>query len=367
MRITLTVEALAPQLTGIGRYTHALARLLPDQEDVRQIRFYRNGQWFEDIAPLLAGEDAPRRKKGIFRPIRSWAQRRFFNKSVVHGPNYFLPAGVEGGVITVHDLSVFRYPETHPKERLEHFERLFLDSLKRSAHIITDTEWVRREVIEYFSLPAEKVTAVHLGFDDFRYRPLADEVLASQLAALDLVPGGYALVVATLEPRKKVRELLHAWGRLPGALRMAFPLVLAGANGWLNDDLHEEIDKGLSDGWLRFLGYVDENIQPALYGGAALFIYPSVYEGFGLPPLEAMACGAPVLVAAGTCLEEVCGDAATYTNPDDPERLLADVTHLLESPSLRQQMSVAGIARAQHFTWDGCAMRTTKVYRSVEG
>ena len=178
--------------------------------------------------------------------------KQVLRSSLVHGPNYFLPPGVEGGVITVHDLSVFRYPETHPAARVRAFEKLFKSSLDRSAHIITDTDTIRREVIETFSVPPEMVTAVHLGVDH-RFKPT--DKSSAALASWGLATGKYGLCVSTLEPRKRILELLLAWERLPSELRLEYPLVLAGGSGWENEALHKEIGRGTAEGWLRLLGF----------------------------------------------------------------------------------------------------------------
>ena len=163
------------------------------------LNFFGRGRLIDEPRRLIEGDTLPHRHK-LLRRIDAWRMKRVLRSSLVHGPNYFLPPGVEGGVITVHDLSVFRYPETHPAARVRAFEKLFKSSLERSAHIITDTDTIRREVIETFSVPPEMVTAVHLGVDP-RFKPL--DGLSAALASWDLTPGKYGLCVSTLEPRKK--------------------------------------------------------------------------------------------------------------------------------------------------------------------
>lgn len=360
MRVTLMIDALEPQLSGIGRYTWELCRRLPCTPGVEHLRFFGRGRRIDDPGVLLRGDAMPRRRRlpGVLRDALT---RRELRTGLVHGPNYFLPPQVESGIITVHDLSVFRYPETHPAERIAEFERRFASSLARARHIITDTETVRREIIADFSVAEEQVTAVPLGVGP-NYRPHAPGELRPALAAWKLQPGGYALCVSTFEPRKKITELLAVWRRLPAGVRDAFPLVLAGAPGWRNEALHEQIAAGVSAGWLRHLGFVPESSLPALYAGAALFLYPSIYEGFGLPPLEAMASGVPVVAANRSCLPEVCGDAARLVDPDDVEGFTAAVADALADAEWLADARLKSLRRAASYSWETCAKRTAGVY-----
>ena len=236
--------------------------------------------------------------------------------------------------------------------------------MERASHVITDTETIRQELIETFSVRPETVTAVALGVSD-RFRPLSDEAGLEAVRAWDLKPHRYGLCISTLEPRKKILELLSAWRRLPEALRREFPLVLAGGSGWENEAIHNAIETGVAEGWLRHLGFVEEAMLPALYAGAALFVYPSSYEGFGLPPLEAMASGVPVIVSNRSCLPEVCGAAARYIDPDDEEDFASALRDSLEDAEWRSRAARMGLERASEFSWDRCVNETLAVYRKV--
>jgi alpha-1,3-rhamnosyl/mannosyltransferase len=357
----LCVDALAPKPSGIGRYTWELSQGLPHAGV--QTTFYGRGQRIEDPAALLSDRPfaVPRRR---FRKLRKWWDQRSLAGGLVHGPNYFLPGFADAGIITVHDLSVLRFPETHPAERVAAFEREFERSLRRAIHVITDTETVREEVLEAFGLAPAQVTAVHLGVDP-AFRPRSAEELRGPLAALGLKPGKYGLSVATLEPRKKIDALVRAWRDLPRRLRDATPLVLAGGSGWRNERLLPLIEQGEAEGWLRRLGYVPEETLPSLYAGSALFAYPSSYEGFGLPPLEAMASGVPAVVARRSCLPEVCGDVPIYVDPDDETSLKQALERALSDSAWRSGAAERGVAHARSFTWNRCVNATLAVYQKA--
>lgn len=357
-RVTLWVDALEPQPGGIGRYTWELCKGLPSRGI--DIRFFARGRLIDDPGALLRGESLPPPPG----KVRSWWDKYSLRSSIVHGPNYFLPDFAESGIITVHDLSVFRFPETHPAARVAAFEREFLRSLGRATHVITDTETVREELIETFSVARERVTAIKLGVDP-EFRPMAGAALAPTLAKWGLEANRYGLCVSTIEPRKRISELLAAWRRLPAALRNSCPLVLCGGAGWRNEQLRREIDAAVAEGWLHYLGFIEEELLPILYAGAALFIYPSIYEGFGLPPVEAMASGVPVIVSRRSCLPEVCGDAAKYVDPDDPDGFVLALEQGLTDGEWRAGSVERGLKRAAQLNWGSCIDRTAEVYRQV--
>ena len=354
-RIALWIDAIAPNPGGIGRYTLELARGLQRRSDLDAQLFGRD-RIIDDPERLLSPSPLPRVGKW-----RRWRDRRALRASLVHGPNYFLPDFAETGIVTVHDLSVFKFPETHPADRVAAFEAEFLSSLSRAAHVITDSETIRAEIIDAFSVPPESVTSIPLGADP-AFAPQAPDLVAPVLAQFGLEPTNYALCVSTLEPRKNIGALLDAWRLLPAATRAAFPLVLCGGAGWRNSALLTEIEQARAEGWLHFLGFVDEGLLPALYAGAALFIYPSSYEGFGLPPLEAMASGTPVLVANRSCLPELCGASARYMDPDDRSGLSAIIAESLADEQWRGQASRDGLSRAAQFTWTRCVDETIAIY-----
>lgn len=373
MKVVLSVEALAPSLTGIGRYVWQLASRLGDHSEISGVHFFRNGAWIGNPAALLDPAIGRRTGWAKFRRrlvsrLPAWFTRRQLRMAcrgrLFHGPNYFLPDCAEIGVATVHDLSIFKFPETHPAERLRHFERDFDRSMTRATRLITDSESTRRELAAFLGWPESRISAVHLGVSD-DFAPRGESELAPRLNAHGLAPQGYVLCVSTLEPRKRIGDLLQAYRTLPDAIRRNFPLVLVGGAGWLSERLHEDIDRATAQGWLRYLGYVLEQDLPVLYAGASLFVYPSVYEGFGLPVVEAMASGVPVITSDQSSLPEVTQGAALLVSPGDIDGLAAAIARGIGDVSWRSEARARGLAAARSYSWERCVGNTIRVYQAA--
>jgi glycosyltransferase involved in cell wall biosynthesis len=363
VKVVLSVEALTPKLTGIGRYTHELSRGLRFAKNVEDVRFVSNGRWVKDPELLLL--PAEKKRPSLLRMnsprwLREPLMRRFCRNRVVHGPNYFLPTCAEIGVVTIHDLSVFKFPETHPLDRIKQFEREFHRSVSRAAHLITDTETTRREVLQFLGCSNDRITAVPLGVDQ-GFAPKSPAELNGYLTPLGLEAGGYALCVSTLEPRKNIGQLIVAYRMLAPRLRKHFPLVIAGDSGWLSNDLKRDIDSCRAEGWLHYLGFVRGVDLPLLYAGARVFAYPSSYEGFGLPVLEAMASGVPVVAANCSTLPEVCGGAASLVDPFDCAALSEAIRKALNGDGTTEKIQLGHLVAGER-TWSSTIARTAQIY-----
>lgn len=370
MKVVLAVDAVTWPLSGIGRYTRELALRLRHRPEIEPLRLYRDGRWVGEAELLTDGQPAVlgpayRRCLGIPMWARHWHRLRAVRDHLFHGPNYFLPPFSGPGIATIHDLSVFRFPETHPSARRRHFERRFLGSLERASHVITDSEVIRKEVIERFSWRADRITAVPLGVSD-RYAPHQSGIDPAILRDSGLQANGYVLCVSTLEPRKGIDSLLHAYRGLPVSLRSRYPLVLAGGQGWLNGAILTAINQARHEGWLRHLGYVAEANLPHLYAAARAFVYPSIYEGFGLPVLEAMASGVPVLTSDCSSMPEVSSGAALLVAPLDAGALRLGIERVIEDEPWRAVARQRGLQVASEHSWDRCIERTLAVYQKVD-
>lgn len=363
LALTLGIDALSPPLSGIGRYTWELATRLRGRREIDRLTYYARSRVIGDPRVLLDSDDPPRVRRQYGR-LQAMVEKRRLRTDLFHGPNFFLPAFAERGIITIHDLSVLRFPDAHPAARLREYAMHFEPSLARSAHIITVSETVRKEVIELLDVPAHRVTTVYNGVSE-NFHQQDEHRVRKILSLWSLRPGEYGLSVATYEPRKRLEELIDAWRALPATLRARFPLVLAGAPGWHDSPIHAAIERGTSEGWIRNLGYVAERFLAPLYAGARLFAYPSSYEGFGLPPIEAMACGVPTLVANRSCLPEVTGGAAMLVDPDDRSAFILSLERALLDETWRAPAIAMGLDRARQFTWQRTLDETIAVYGNV--
>ena len=359
----MAVDALNAELTGIGRYTLELVRGVSASGVIDDVRYINNGRWVTRPESLLRPP-----KTRLMRKIRRWAARKATaaqcKNAVFHGPNFFVPEQAQLAVATIHDLSVFRYPETHPAARLRQYERDFDQSLRRTQHIITPSDAVRQEVIEAFHWPEDRITSVHHGVSP-AFRPRSAEEIREPLARHGLAPGGYCLCVSTLEPRKRIDRLLEAYAALPRPLQSRYPLALVGAKGWLNDQIHARIQQHQQEGWLRYLGFATEADLQSLYAGARGFIYPSSYEGFGMPVTEAMACGVPVVTSNQSCLPEITRGFGLAVDPDDVGGLSAAIERAIQDDAWREQARIGGLTVAKGYDWKRSVEKTLQVYAQV--
>ena len=380
IQLILGTDSVSAPLTGIGRYTLELARGLAQHPDIARLRFFSLGRW-QAMPALLAAEtpvDAHRPSLrsqlagnraavAAFRLLMPQLQRvrlRDQGDAIYHSPNFFLPPFAGRSVTTVHDLSHHIHPEFHPHARIDYMRRMLPDSLARASHVITVSESARQDLIKHFGHPPDRVTAIPLGVDPI-FRPHSSAQLAPLMARLGLQTQGYSLYVGTIEPRKNLDRLLDAYESLPSALRKRYPLVMAGSPGWRSEHTHARMAQAASAGWLHYLRYVAQADLPALYAGARLFVYPSLYEGFGLPVLEAMASGVPVVTSSVSSLPEVVGSIALSIAPEDTDALVAALQQGLQDDAWRSAAMAAGPQRAARFTWERCVNQTVALYGRI--
>ncbi len=377
MKIILATDAIKPPLTGIGRYTWELANRVPGIQGVESVRFFSGGRWVNDVSLLLNQSPvklAARRRLlrnpvavAVYRwlsPLLLRQRLRALSDHLYHSPNYYLPPFAGPAIATFHDLSIFRCPQFHLPERVDFMQREIQIALGRANFLITDSEFVRQEIIDFFDWPEAKVRVVPLGVAE-EYRPRHADETVGVLGKFGLAFGGYALCVATIEPRKNIGALLSAYEALPQALRNRYPLVLAGAYGWRSEAIHRRIEKGQRQGWLRYLGYVSEADLPLLFSGARGFVYPSLYEGFGLPVIEAMASGLPVLISNRSSLPEVAMGAALIVEAEDVQTMTENIRVLLENDQWRDVAAQRSLEVAAQYSWETTAQKTVEIYRSV--
>jgi alpha-1,3-rhamnosyl/mannosyltransferase len=361
--------AFSPDPSGVGRTIISASRALQQQPSPFAHRFYYQ-KWIHRGFPVddrqLTTHRGPSLKR-FFRPmIRTLRQAgggRFTPSADLYWePNHIFEPAIRARirVLTVHDLSTRRFPEWHPPKRLERFEAAFLDAIHSADHLVTVTRAVRSELQELEGIDPERISVIPNGIDHHLFRPEAEA--AASLPDSRLRPGRYILFVGTIEPRKNLSLLLDAHQSLPTETRREFPLVVAGGDGWKSEQLRRRIEE---DPCCFRTGFVGNAALPGLYRGATVLVYPSHYEGFGLPPLEAMACGCPVIASSIPPHREVLGEAALFCDPSDPAGLAASIGSLLASKSLQNHYREAGIRRAEGFSWERAAAELLKLFREL--
>lgn len=377
MKLAMNAVSLLSPATGIASYTRNLAEALLHTGQVEACFFY-GAKWsggLREVPVPALGSLKNIIKKILPHPYeisRFFMQRRFQRGirrhpvDIYHEPNY-IPYRFDGPtVITVHDLSHIRYAHMHPADRVSIMNRLLPRAVDAVSEIIVDSDFVRREVIDQFGVAPEKVHAIHLGVSQ-EYRSRPDEEIAGRLERYSVVPRSYILAVGTLEPRKNLIQAIDAYAGLPETIRKVTPLVIAGMKGWLNEQLETRIRQYESCGEVRWLGYVPAEDLPLLYSGARMLVYPSLYEGFGLPVLEAMASGIPVITSNRASLPEVAGDVGLMVDPEDVDGMRASMRRLIDDRDEAARLGALGIDRARQFTWQACARQTLGVYRRAIG
>lgn len=279
-----------------------------------------------------------------------------------HGTHSVVPLACPvPSVVTIHDLAFIRFPQT-----FRAYNRTYLDfatrlSARRAARVLVVSEHTRREVIGLLGVAPERVVVTPNAVRD-HFRP-PDQATLDAFRARKGLPERFVLYVGTLEPRKNLITLLEAYARL--SRRQDAPLLMGGGKGWMYDAVFRRLDElGLRDR-VRFIGYLDEEELPLWYAAATVFVFPSIYEGFGMPPLEAMACGAPVVTSNAASLPEVVGDAGLMVPPDDPDGFAAAIERLLDDAELRRELRERGFRQAQAYSWRTTAERTLAAYEAA--
>jgi glycosyltransferase involved in cell wall biosynthesis len=284
---------------------------------------------------------------------------------LLHSMSYVQPLVCPAkSVVTMLDLTFMRMPQSFNRWNRLYLSAMSAISARLCDRIIAISESTRQDVIRFLRVPPEKVEVIHCGVDA-PFRPIEDPGVLTRFRQERGVPERFALYLGTLEPRKNVERLIEAYGRLRLAGEIPHKLVLGGARGWLYEKIFARVDQlGLSDDVL-FTSYIPYDELALWYNCADCFIYPSLYEGFGLPPLEAMACGTPVVTSSISSLPEVVGAAALTVDPLDVNALAAAIAAVLSDSSLRQRLMTDGPKQAARFSWGNAAARTLACYRGV--
>jgi glycosyltransferase involved in cell wall biosynthesis len=365
-------RAVAARRTGTETYSLRLICNLISLGTGHRLRLYTNGR---PPAGLFGGDLAAGNVELRAIPFpRLWTHLRLSAEMAVRPPDVlFVPAHVlplihpRRSVVTVHDLGYLAYPEAHKTG-----DRRYLDwstrwNARRAKFVIADSAATQADLIRAYGVDERKIRVIHLGRDE-TLAPVPDAQVLAEVQARYGITAHYVLYVGTLQPRKNLARVIEAFARAAAAPAFAgIQLVLAGKKGWLYDDLFAQVERMGLAGRVLFPGYVDDADLPALLSGALAFVFPSLYEGFGIPVLEAGACGVPVITSNTSSLPEVAGDAALLVDPHDVDAIAEAMNRLVTDETLRTELARRGLANVQRFSWEKCARETLAVLVEAGG
>ncbi len=289
---------------------------------------------------------------------------RALGVDVYHGVLNVMPlVGAVPSVVTIHDLSPFLFPQTFRRVNRVYTRWAIKVASRHARQLIAVSEFTKQEMIRWLHVPAERITVTYNGVDQ-RFAP-PDPILLEAFRRRVGLPEQFILFIGTLEPRKNVPTLLEAYARIADDTNV--PLILGGGKGWLYDEIFAKAEQLNLGDRIRFAGFIDDADLPLWYAAATVFTLPSLYEGFGIPLIEAMACGTPVVASTSSSLPEIVGDAGLLVSPKDPDALGAAILQLLRDPDLRDELRTRGFLRARRFSWYEMAERTIGVYQRAAG
>jgi glycosyltransferase involved in cell wall biosynthesis len=379
VRIGIDYTAAVRQQGGIGRYARSLIRALSLLDTKNQYVLFVAGRQGDDglgdwpenfrLRPLPLSDrwlNILWQRLRVPLPIQLWTGRL----DLFHSPDFVLPPlGRTPAVLTVHDLSFMRVPWCFVPGFRDYLEEAVTHSVERASLILADSASTERDLIELLGAQGERVQVLYPGVES-RFRPVSDEATLAAVRQRYGLPDSFVLGLGTLQPRKNFAGLVDAFGRMLAAggdvaALEDIHLVIAGGTGWMSGDIDLAVERAGLQKRVRILGFVDDRDLPALYTLARAFAFPSWYEGFGVPVLEAMACGTPVVAADNSSLPEVVGGAAIMTDAGDPDALALAMYRALAEPGLRELLIAAGFEQAARFTWQGAASELLQVYERV--
>jgi glycosyltransferase involved in cell wall biosynthesis len=366
MRIGIDARLVYYHQAGIGQYilrlTQALAQI--DHEDQFVVFKSRKDPTFIVHQANFRDEQLWTPSHHRFERLALSVELMPFSLDVLHSPDFIPPARMRcPSVITVHDLAFLLYPRFLTRESARYYGQVDL-AARHADHIIAVSASTKRDTVRLLGVPEKKITVIHEAAHPL-FTPLTNETELARVRNHYQLPENFILFVSTVEPRKNLPTLLRAFKLLRDNYKSDAVLAVAGNRGWLFEQVDQVVAELNLGEHVRFLGGVPNEELVYLYNAAKLFVFPSFYEGFGLPPLEAMACGTPVIVSNVSSLPEVIGDAGMLVAPEDVEGLTVAMWRVLGDENLRREMREKGLKRAQTFSWQRAARETLAVYRKV--
>jgi glycosyltransferase involved in cell wall biosynthesis len=370
LRIGIDIRSLVFTRAGINRYTENLIRSLLEIDVANEYALFSNTKSCYDWSSYSNAQEVIVRLPHFGRITEKiWEEillpPNLKRMDVFHSPRYMLPKKKPCKfVVTVHDLAFKKLPHIFVKRTVKYFSNLLEDSIQKADKIIAVSHNTKEDLLRLFNVRDDKVEVIYEGVNE-NYKVTTDCETLEHARSKYSLPEKFILYVGTIEPRKNLVGLIKAFHKLKEKKAIEHRLVIAGGKGWLYNDVFEAVERlGLTQD-IIFTGYVEESELPTLYNLSDLFVYPTLYEGFGLPVLEAMACGVPVICSEVSSLPEVAGNAAIVVNPYDSDEIAEAIAHILENSSLKDTLIEKGIRRASMFTWQETARETLNLYQKL--
>lgn len=378
MRIGIDVTSAIMQGGGIGRYTRELVRALVAVDQANEYRFFSA----KPIAQSPVTDPVPQAENTSYHssPFNErWLYRLWYRAQLpipvqwttgkldlFHSPDFVLPptSGKIPTLLTVHDLSFVFFPDVYPKPLVSYLNQVVPRSIKKATHILADSQATKDDLIRVWHVHENKITVLYSGADQ-RFQPVTDaEKITAVRKKYNLADTPYILSVGTVQPRKNYQMLIRAFA--PIAQSHPHHLIISGGKGWLFDEMMTEVEKQGLNGRVHFIGFVDDQDLPTLYSEATLFVMPSIYEGFGIPILEAMGCGTPVISSDVSSLPEVTGDTAVLLSPDNQRGWTNAIQNLLNDSAKQSNLTAGGFEQAKNFSWEKSAKQLIQIYSNLQ-
>lgn len=377
MEIGIDISLAVGDRAGVGQYSFNLVRELAkfDKENRYTLFPFFTHIYNDEFKKFdfLRGENFKMKYENLSKEWidclwrRSWIPKyKFLNGlDLFHSTTFCFPDGFKGKVVsTIYDVSFKTHPQFHTKENIDHCERGVKQAVEKADRIIVISKHTKKDLIEYYNCPEEKIVVTYLGCDE-RFKVIEDSGQIEAVKKKYKIDKPFIFNVGSIEPRKNISGLIEAYSTIDEKYRKSFDLVIAGGKGWLNSDIYRRVGELKLKDRVKFIGYVDDEDLPYLYNAAEVFAYPSFYEGFGLPILEAMACGCPVIASNVSSMPEVSGDATILINPEKTDMLKIAIESVLKNDSKRKSMKKKGLKQAGKFSWEKCAKETLAIYNSL--
>lgn len=372
MKVSIELQPCLKNKSGIGIYTYELAKRMQEYSDIELegniFNFLSRNAIENDICDLNFKKNictlfpySVYRKIWSRIPIKyNYLFRR--NADIYQFFNFVIPPKISGKVITtIHDLTYILYPETMDESNRKRLEKDMHHTVKRADYIITISESSKRDIAKYLKIDEKKIQVIYPGVDETYKKLLSNEEIATVKSKYN-IDGKYLLYLGTLEPRKNIETIIRAYNCFKKVDKDNIKLVLAGKKGWLYDSIFSLVKEYGVQEDVVFTDYIDDFDKAPLYQGAEIFLFPSLYEGFGMPVIEAMASKTPVITSNSSSLPEAAGDAAIITDPLDYIKISESIELILNNDKLREKMINEGVKQANKFNWDLSAEKLKDIY-----